>query len=206
MSVNLQKGQKVELRKNAGGSLRRVMVGLGWDPAERASGFGLFNRNKTVDIDCDASVILCGANGKVVSNSINSCCCYFGNLNYLNGAIIHSADDTSGGNSADGDDEMIYIALPMIPSNVDKMVIVVNIYDANVRNQHFGMVKNAYCRIVDMDNNTEICKFNLSENYTGMTGLIVGEIYRKNGEWKFNAIGQPVREASRLGNLVSMYQ
>jgi len=206
MSVNLQKGQRIDLTKRDGSRLTRLMVGLGWDPAERSGGFGLFGHRKVEDIDCDASVILCGANGRIVSNDINACCCYFGNLNYMNGAIVHSADDRTGGNSANGDDEMIYISLPQIPAYVDKMVFVVNIYDANVRSQHFGMVKNAYCRIVDMDNNTEICKFNLSDNYSGMTGLIVGEIYRRNGEWKFNAIGQPVKEASRLGTLVSMYQ
>ena len=203
MSVNLQKGQRIDLTKRDGGRLTHLMVGLGWDPADKG-GFGLFHR-KVADIDCDASVILCGANGKVISNNIKDCCCYFGNLNYMNGAIVHSADDLTGGNSDDGDDEMMYVNLPQIPAIVDKMVFVVNIYDANVRSQHFGMVKNAYCRIVDMDTNIEICKFNLSDNYNGMTGLIVGEIYRKNGEWKFNAIGQPVREASRLASIINMY-
>lgn len=209
MSVNLQKGQKIDLTKRDGGRLTRLMVGLGWDPAQPQAqqGFSLFRRSPAVqDIDCDASVILCGANGRIVSDNMNECCCYFNNLNYRNGAIVHSADDRTGGNSADGDDEMIYITLPQIPTFVDKMVFVVNIYDAAVRNQHFGMVKNAYCRIVDMDTNTEICKFNLSENYSGMTGLVVGEIYRRNGEWKFNAVGQPVKEASRLGSLINMYK
>ena len=86
------------------------------------------------------------------------------------------------------------------------MVFVVNIYDARVRNQHFGMIRNAFIRLVDMNNRKEICKFNLSENYSNMTGLVVGEIYRKNGEWKFNAIGQPVREASRLDSLIQLYK
>lgn len=211
MSVNLQKGQKISLAKNDGSRLTRLMVGLGWDPAEQpaqSSGFSLFGRRSAAvaDIDCDASVILCGANGKVVSNNIEDCCCYFGNLIYGNGALIHSKDDLDGRSSDGEDDEMIDVNLPQIPSYVDKMVFVVNIYDANVRNQHFGMVRNAYCRIVDKDTNNEICRFNLSDNYFGMTGLVVGEIYRRNGEWKFNAIGQPVKEASRLGNLVNLYR
>lgn len=210
MSVNLQKGQKISLAKNDGTRLTRLMVGLGWDPVEQpaSGGFSLFGRKSApvADVDCDASVILCGADGRIVSDNLEQCCCYFNNLIYGNGALIHSADDLTGGSSDGGDDEMIDVNLPQIPSYVDKMVFVVNIYDANVRNQHFGMVRNAYCRIVDKDTNNEICRFNLSDNYFGMTGLVVGEIYRKNGEWKFNAIGQPVKEASRLGNLVNLYR
>ena len=93
----------------------------------------------------------------------------------------------------------------MVPMQVDKIVFVVNIYDARLRKQHFGLIRNAFIRLVDMDHHTEICRFNLSENYNNMTGLVVGEIYRKNGEWKFNAIGQPVQEASRLSSLIQLY-
>lgn len=92
-----------------------------------------------------------------------------------------------------------------VPQNIAKIVFVVNIYDANVRRQHFGLIRNAFIRLVDCSNNSEICRYNLSENYDGMTGLIVGEMYRYNGEWKFNAIGQPIREASRINNLCEMY-
>ena len=87
------------------------------------------------------------------------------------------------------------VNLKQVPSYVEKMIFVVNIYDGYARNQHFGMIKNAFIRLVDLDKNTEICKFNLSENYNNMTGLVVGEIYRKNGEWKFNAIGQHVQDS-----------
>ena len=86
------------------------------------------------------------------------------------------------------------------------IVFVVNIYEATNRHQHFGMIKNAFIRLVDMDKNSEICKFNLSDNYYGMEGLIVGEIYKKDNEWKFNAIGQPVQSASHVDKLTAMYK
>ena len=177
------------------------MVGLGWDEAEQPRGFFA---PKPQPIDCDASAILCGANGRIVSNDINQCCVYFGNLRHPSGAIVHQGDNLTG--EGDGDDEQIMVNLPMVPSQVDKIVFVVNIYDACKRNQHFGLIRNAFIRLVDMDHHTEICRFNLSENYNNMTGLVVGEIYRKNGEWKFNAIGQPVQEASRLDSLIQLYR
>ena len=203
MGINLQKGQKIDLTKGGGG-LRQVMVGLGWDEAQGSVGglLGLF-KSKPESIDCDASVILCGANGKIISNDIKQTCVFFGNLRHPSGAIVHQGDNLTG--EGEGDDEQIMVNLQQVPADVDKMVFVVNIYDARARNQHFGMIKNAFIRLVDMDKKTEICKFNLSENYSNMTGLVVGEIYRKNGEWKFNAIGQPVREASRLDALIKLY-
>lgn len=203
MGINLQKGQKIDLTKGGGG-LRQVMVGLGWDEAQGSVGglLGLF-KSKPEPIDCDASVILCGANGKIISNDIKQTCVFFGNLRHPSGAIVHQGDNLTG--AGEGDDEQIMVNLQQVPADVDKMVFVVNIYDARARNQHFGMIKNAFIRLVDMDKKTEICKFNLSENYSNMTGLVVGEIYRKGGEWKFNAIGQPVREASRLDALIKLY-
>lgn len=125
-------------------------------------------------------------------------------MRHPSGAIVHQGDNLTG--EGDGDDEQIMVNLPMVPSQVDKIVFVVNIYDARKRNQHFGLIRNAFIRLVDMDHHTEICRFNLSENYNNMTGLVVGEIYRKNGEWKFNAIGQPVQEASRLDSLIQLYR
>ena len=200
MGINLQKGQKIDLTKGGGG-LRQVMVGLGWDEAEQPRGFFA---PKPQPFDCDASAILCGANGRIVGNDISQCCVYFGNLRHPSGAIVHQGDNLTG--EGDGDDEQIMVNLPMVPSQVDKIVFVVNIYDARKRNQHFGLIRNAFIRLVDMDHHTEICRFNLSENYNNMTGLVVGEIYRKNGEWKFNAIGQPVQEASRLDSLIQLYR
>lgn len=205
MGVNLQKGQKIDLTKGSRTGLKQVMVGLGWDEAPHSGGLlgGLFS-SQPQPIDCDASVILCGANGKVISNNTMQCCVYFGNLRHSSGAIVHQGDNLTG--AGDGDDEQIMVNLQQVPSEIEKMVFVVNIYDGKARKQHFGMISNAFIRLVDMDSKNEICKFNLSENYNNMTGLVVGEIYRKNGEWKFNAIGQPVQEASRLDSLIQLYR
>lgn len=201
MSVNLVKGQKISLSKG----LKKVMVGLGWDEAQPTvkGFFGLF-ASKPQDIDCDASVLLCGENGKLVTNDIKGSCVYFGNLKHSSGAIVHAGDNLTGG--GDGDDEQITIDLTAIPAEIKSLVFVVNIYDANVRKQHFGMIQNAFIRLVDLSSQTEICKFNLTDDYSGMTGMVVGEVYNRNGEWKFNAIGNGVREASRLDKLLAMYR
>jgi stress response protein SCP2 len=201
MAVNLTKGQKISLVKPGTAGLSRIMVGLGWDEVQQKR--GLF-APKPKDIDCDASVILCGADGKVVSPETNRCCIFFGNLRHPSGAIVHQGDNLTG--AGEGDDEQIMVDLSMIPQEIQKLVFVVNIYDANVRGQHFGMIRNAFIRLVDLAGNNEICRFNLTEDYTGMTGLVVGEIYRRGGEWKFNAIGQGVAEASRLSSLVDLYR
>ena len=200
MSVNLKKGEKISLVK-PGSGLKRVSVGLGWDEAPLKR--GLF-APKPKDIDCDASVILCGEDGRIISRDVNQCCVYFGNLRHSSGAIVHAGDNLTGG--GEGDDEQITVDLSLIPPQIARLVFVVNIYDAGVRRQHFGMIRNAFIRLVDLGANAEICRFNLTEDYTGMTGLVVGEIYRRDGEWKFNAIGQGVVEASRLSSLIELYR
>lgn len=200
MAINLQKGQKIDLTKGKSG-LNKIMVGLGWDEVEKKGGF--LNRIVSQDIDCDASAILCGADGKLISKDIKTTCVFYGNLRHSSGAIIHQGDNLTG--AGDGDDEQIMVELNKVPGDIHKIVFVVNIYDANVRNQHFGMVRNAFIRLVNIADNSEICRYNLSENYNNMTGMIVGEIYRYNGEWKFNPIGQPVRDASRINKLCEMY-
>ena len=204
MSVSLQKGQKISLTKGGSG-LNRVMVGLGWDEAQpTATGFRALFSAAPQAIDCDASAILCGDNGKVISNRANDCCIYFGNLRHPSGAIVHQGDNLTG--AGDGDDEQIMVDLSKLPRDISKIVFVVNIYDAKVRRQHFGLIKNAFIRLVDMSNGSEICRFNLTDNYSGMTGLVVGELYRHDGEWKFNAIGRGVAEASRLDSLIALYR
>ena len=201
MGINLQKGQKIDLRKSGtNNGLSRVMVGLGWDEAQQEAPKGflaaLFS-SKPADIDCDASAIICGSNGKMKE------LVYYGALKSSNGAVQHQGDNLTG--AGDGDDEQIMVDLNQLQSDVSKVVFIVNIYDANVRNQHFGLIRNAFIRLVDMSNNNEICRFNLSEKYSGMEGLIVCEIYRYNDDWKFNAIGQPVRKASRVTDITSQY-
>lgn len=200
MSVNLQKGQKVDLTKG-NASLKKIIVGLGWDEVEKPKGLlgGLFG-GKTQDIDCDASAILCGQNGKVsdVSDVV-----YFGNLHHKSGCVDHMGDNLTGAGA--GDDEQITVELRDIPSAYDKIIFVVNIYKAKERNQHFGMIRNAFIRIVDASNNKELCKYNLSESYDQMTAMIFGEVYRHQNEWKFNAIGQATQDPG-LGELVKRFQ
>lgn len=203
MSINLKKGQKIDLTKGGGG-LKRVMVGLGWDEVKKTGGIlGIF-KAQPQDIDCDASVIVCGNDGKIITNDIKQCVVYYGNLRHPSGAIVHQGDNLTG--RGDGDDEQIMVDISRLPNEIGKIVFVVNIYDARSRGQHFGLIENAFIRLVNMESNQEICRFNLSENYNDMTGLVVGEIYRRGSEWKFNAIGQPIREASRLDSLISLYR
>lgn len=185
MAVSLQKGQKVELKKDSGGSLTNVMVGLGWDEApQQQGGFFAKLRSSTGDnIDCDASAFLCQG-GKLMDNQdIVS----YMSLKHSSGCVKHMGDNLTG--AGEGDDEQIFVDLQNLPPQYDKIVFVVNIYSAMARNQHFGMIRNAFIRICD-DTGKEMCRYNLSENYDGMTAMIFGELYRHNGAWKFNAIGQ----------------
>ncbi len=195
MSVSLQKGQKVSLSKEHAG-LSKMMVGLGWDEAQKAKG-GFF-APKPKPIDCDASALLL-KNGRLCDKSD---IVYFGNLGHKTGAIQHMGDNLTG--AGDGDDEQILVDLGKIPAEYDRIVIVVNIYQAVSRKQHFGMIKNAFIRLVDQRNNGEMCKYNLSDDYSGMTAMIFGEIYRHNGEWKFSAVGQGTTDPG-LGELANRY-
>lgn len=195
MSVRLQKGQKVSLTKENAG-LSQVLVGLGWDEAPQKRGF--FNLGKQADIDCDASAVML-KNGKLGGNGD---LVYFGNLQHRSGTVQHLGDNLTG--AGDGDDEQIIIDLANMPQQYDKIVIVVNIYDAVPRKQHFGMIQNAFIRLVDGRTNQEMCRYNLTEDYSGMTAMIFGEIYRYNGEWKFSAVGQGTNDPS-LGDLCRRY-
>ncbi len=205
MSVNLQKGQKVDLTKGNTG-LKKIMVGLGWDEAPSSGqGKGLLGSlfgggNKTQSIDCDASAILCGSGGKIIGgraligqNMLSEDIVYFGNLSHTSRCVKHMGDNLTG--AGEGDDEQIMVDLQDLPSRYEKIVFVVNIYKAGERNQHFGMIKNAFIRIVDAGTNKELCKFNLSDSYDNMTAMIFGEVYRYQNEWKFNAMGEGTRDS-----------
>ena len=199
MSVSLQKGQKVSLSKDNPG-LSRIVVGLGWDEAQpQRGGFlgGLFSGG-VQDIDCDASAILL-QNGKFVNKGD---VVYFGNLTHASRAVQHMGDNLTG--AGEGDDEQIVIDLQRVPQQYDRIVIVVNIYSAYQRKQHFGMIRNAFIRIVNAANGQEMLKYNLTENYSGMTAMVFGEIYRYNGEWKFNAIGSGTNDGT-ISDLVRRY-
>ena len=183
MAVNLQKGQKVNLTKSNGSKLTKLMVGLGWDAANAEGGFfkKLFSGKK--DIDCDASVFVC-KNGKIASNED---IVYFGNLTHKSGAVKHMGDNLTG--EGEGDDEQIFVDLDKLPADYDKLIFVVNIYQAVSRKQHFGMIQNAFIRIVDNDNGEELIHYNLSDKYDNMLAMVVGEVYKRGNDWKFNAIG-----------------
>lgn len=195
MSISLQKGQKVSLSKESSG-LSVVVVGLGWDEAPRTKR-GFF-APKPKPIDCDASALLL-KNGKLVDKTD---IVYFGNLQHKSGTVKHMGDNLTG--EGEGDDEQIVIDLSSVPAEYDRIVIVVNIYKAIERNQHFGMIQNAFIRIVDGKSNREMCKYNLTDDYSGMMAMIFGEVYRHNGEWKFSAIGQGTTDSS-IGHLANRY-
>jgi len=202
MGVNLQKGQKVNLKKSDGQALSRIRIGLGWDPVKQEKKGGLFGSifgGSAPDIDCDASVIVCKGGRLSGKNDI----VYFGNLKHPSGAIVHTGDNLTG--DGEGDDEQILVDLTAVPADYDKLVFVVNIYDCESRKQDFGMIANAFIRICDERTGEEFCRYNLSESYAGMTAMIFGEIYRHNGEWKFNAIGQGTTDTG-LNTLAKRYQ
>lgn len=182
MAINLKKGQKIDLKKSNPG-LSAIRVGLGWDPVEQGGGFlkALFGSGQA-DIDCDASVFLLNEDSTPVD------LIYFGNLRTKNDSIIHTGDNLTGEGA--GDDEVILVDLDKIPAQVDKLLFVVNIYDCVRRKQNFGMIKNAYIRMADAKTNSEIARYNLSDDYSGKTALIVGLIYRYDKTWKFSAIGE----------------
>ena len=177
MSVKLQKGQKVNLSKDHAG-LSRIVVGLGWDEVEQPRGFFA---PKPQAIDCDAFALLL-QNGKLMNKED---IVYFGNLMHYTNSVKHMGDNLTG--EGDGDDEQIVIDLNTVPQKYDKIVLAVNIYRAYDRKQHFGMIKNAFIRLVDARNDNEMCIYNLTENYSGKTAMLFGDVYRYNGEWKFNA-------------------
>ena len=195
MSVSLQKGQKVSLSKDNAG-LSKVMIGLGWDEVQQKKK-GFFSA-KPQDIDCDASAFLL-IDGKLRDKKD---IVYFGNLRHPSGTVQHMGDNLTG--AGEGDDEQILVDLAQVPSEYDRIVVVVNIYQAVQRKQHFGLIQNAFIRQVDGRNNTEMCRYNLTDDYSGMTAMIFGEVYRHNGEWKFNAIGQGTTDPG-IGELANRY-
>ena len=174
MPINLTKGQKVDLTKG-NPSLTKIVVGLGWDVNVYDSGAAF---------DLDAAAFMTNSAGKCPTEKEFV---FYGNLEHVSGSVKHMGDNLTG--EGDGDDEQIVVDLARVPAEYDRIVLVVNIYQAVQRRQHFGMIQNAFIRIVDARNNQEMCRYNLSENYDNMTAMIFGEVYRNNGEWKFNAIG-----------------
>ena len=174
MPINLSKGQKVDLTKGNPG-LKNVMVGLGWDVNAFDSG---------ADFDLDAAAFMVESNGQCPTEKEFV---FYGNLEHPSGAIKHMGDNRTG--DGEGDDEQIEVNLADIPANIEKIAFTATIYDAETRRQNFGQVSNAYIRLVNVETNEEIIRYDLGEDFSIETAGVVGEIYRHNGEWKFNAIG-----------------
>ncbi|RKW12505.1 MAG: TerD family protein, partial [Cardiobacterium sp.] len=174
MAVNLQKGQKISLEKEAGGALSSVVMGLGWDVAKKKGLFG-FGRNQ--EIDLDASCFMFDDNNHPVD------LVYFGHLRSNDGSIQHSGDNRTG--AGDGDDEQIAVNLARVPANIKSLVFTVN----NYTGQDFSQVENAYCRLVDGQSGKEIARYDLSAQGSH-NAQIMAKLYRHNGEWKMHAIGE----------------
>ena len=174
MAINLHKGQKVVLTKDDP-SLSKLVVGLGWDVNVFDSGFAF---------DLDAAAFLVGSNGKCPTENEFV---FYGNLKHPSGSVTHTGDNRIG--DADGDDEQILVDLSKVPENVQRIAFTATIYEAEERNQNFGQVSNAYIHIQDQVTGTELIRYDLGEDFSIETAIVVGEIYKHNGAWKFNAIG-----------------
>jgi len=175
MSVNLQKGQKISLDKEAGGALTKITMGLGWDAIKSKGLFGI--GSKSADIDLDASCIMFDEAGQSVD------AVWFRQLKSKDGSIVHTGDNRSG--AGDGDDEQIVVDLTAVPANVKSLVFTVNSFTG----QSFSQVNNAYCRILNASNQQEVAKFDLSVQ-GAHTAQIMAKLYRHSGEWKMHAIGE----------------
>ena len=160
MPINLSKGQKVDLTKGNPG-LTKIMVGLGWD-------VNAFDSGSAFDLDAADFI-------------------FYGNLKHSTGAVEHMGDNLTG--EGDGDDEQIMVDLAKVPASIERIAFTCTIYDAENRRQNFGQVSNAFIRIVDQSTGTELIRYDLAEDFSIETAIVVGELYRHNGEWKFNAIG-----------------
>ena len=174
MAINLSKGQKVDLTKGNPG-LSKIVVGLGWD-------VNIFDSGAAFDLD--AAAFMVGGNGKGPTEKEFV---FYGNLKHGSGAVEHMGDNLTG--EGDGDDEQIKVDLSKVPEAVEKIDFTVTIYEAEERRQNFGQVSNAFIRIVDESSNTELIRYDLGEDFSIETAVVVGELYRHNGEWKFNAVG-----------------
>lgn len=185
MGISLSKGGNVSLSKEEPG-LNEITIGLGWDA--RATDGG--------DFDLDASLFALGASGKVRAAGSSpsgltddvSDFCFYGNLNILNNAVMHTGDNRTG--AGEGDDEQIDVTLNSIPQDVQKLAVVITIAKARELSLNFGMVSNAYARIVNKITGREIVRYDLSEDAATETAIVIGEVYRHGGEWKFKAVSQ----------------
>ena len=174
MTISLNKGGNVSLTKEAPG-LKSIRVGLGWD----------VRLTEGAAFDLDASVFMLNAAGKVRSDADMI---FYNNLKSVDGSVEHTGDNLTG--AGEGDDEVVNVALDKIPAEVEKLAFVITIHEAETRKQNFGMVSKAFARIVNDVGGTELARFDLTEDMSTETAMIVGEVYRHGNEWKFRAVGQ----------------
>ncbi|WP_315115798.1 TerD family protein [uncultured Clostridium sp.] len=174
MGITLQKGQKVDLTKSNPG-LKKVLVGLGWDVNKYDGGS---------DFDLDAAAFLLDNSGRVNSDQDFV---FYNNTNHPSGGVIHMGDNLTG--QGDGDDEQIKIELSNVPAEIMKIDFTVTIHDAEARKQNFGQVSNAYIRVLNGETGEELIRYDLGEDFSIETAVVVAELYRNGSEWKFNAIG-----------------
>ena len=174
MAISLQKGQKVDLTKTNPG-LTKVIVGLGWDVNKYDGG---------KDFDLDASAFLLNAQGKTTNESDFV---FYNNPKSSDGSVVHKGDNRTG--TGDGDDEQINVDLGLVAAGSQKIAFAITINDAQARNQNFGQVSNAYVRVLNEATGVELIRYDLGEDFSVETAIVVGEFYRNNSEWKFNANG-----------------
>lgn len=199
MSISLEKGHKVNLSKEVEG-LSSITLGLGWDVAKSPKK-GLFGFTlSTPSIDCDASAFMLNSNGKLADKQS---IIYFGNLKSKCNSVVHTGDNLTG--DGDGDDEQLLVDLNKVPSNINEILFTVNIYNAKSKGQDFGMIENAFIRIVDNKTKKQLAHFNLTENYSKKTAMIFGSLKRVGGQWEFNAIGEGTTDGS-ISELARRYQ
>ncbi|MDT9594328.1 TerD family protein [Nocardioides zeae] len=175
MGITLQKGGNVSLAKAAGAPLTKLSIGLGWDVRSTTG----------ADFDLDASALLLGASGKVLSDQHFV---FYNNLTSPDGSVTHTGDNLTG--EGDGDDESIEVDLTQVPADVQRIVFPVSIHDADTRGQNFGQVTNAFIRVVDAVRSSEVARFDLTEDASTETAMVFGELYLRDGDWKFRAVGQ----------------
>jgi tellurium resistance protein TerD len=177
MSVSLSKGGNVSLSKEDPG-LSRVLIGLGWD----------VRMSDGADFDLDASAFLLADTGRVRGDGDFI---FYNNLKSADGSVEHTGDNRTG--EGEGDDESLKVILPRVPAEVQKIAVAVTIHDGEARRQSFGMVSNAFIRVVNDETGREIARYDLTEDASTETAMIFGEVYRHSGEWKFRAVGQGYR-------------
>jgi tellurium resistance protein TerD len=175
MAISLVKGQKIDI------GLSKISIGLGWNP----------NEGTGYDFDLDASAFMINVKRIIPADEYFV---FYGNTDSPDGALHHTGDDPTGGNSADGDDETIEVDLAKINDSIQEILFVVTIHDATARKQNFGQVRNSYIRIVDNFTNQEIAKYELDEDFSIETGVEFGRLYKRDNKWKFEASGIGYKE------------